>query len=109
MNAPDEIDWTAFYQWKSRQTSQLSLREETEMLSMFDNTTDPESLEMDLAFARKGRKMRTIEMSRHTTSVHYANFFGHIRPAIMDDFGTLIPLNLYNLAISINAYRTDFS
>lgn len=53
--------------------------------------------------------MRTIKMSRHTTSVHYAEFFGRIHPAIMDDFGTLIPLNLYNLAISINAYRTDFS
>ncbi len=55
MNAPDEIDWTAFYQWKSRQTSQLSLREETEMLSMFDNTTDQESLEIDLAFATEIR------------------------------------------------------
>ena len=47
MNVPSEIDWTAFYAWKSRQTSQLSLREEAEMLSLFDNTTDPESLEMD--------------------------------------------------------------
>ena len=56
MDAQSEIDWTAFYQWKSRQTSQLSLREETEMLSMFDNTTDPESLEMDLAFARTGKE-----------------------------------------------------
>lgn len=53
--------------------------------------------------------MGTIKMSRHTTSVHYANFFGHIRPAIMDDFGNLVPLNLYNFAISINAYRADFS
>lgn len=53
--------------------------------------------------------MRTIKMSRHTTSVHYAFFLDRIRPAIMDDFGTLVPLNLYNLAISINAYRTDFS
>ncbi len=108
MDAPDEIDWTAFYQWKSRQTSQLSLREEAEMLSMFDNTTDSESLEMDLTFATKGRGRR-MKMSRHTTSVHYALFSGRIHPAIMDDFGTLIPLNLYNLAISINAYRTDFS
>ncbi len=49
------MDWTVFYQWKSRQTSQLSLREETEMLSLFDNATDPESLEMDLAFATEGR------------------------------------------------------
>lgn len=55
MDAPDEIDWTAFYPWKSSQTSQLSLREEAEMLSMFDNTTDPESLEMDLAFATEIR------------------------------------------------------
>ena len=47
MNVPDEIDWIAFYQWKSRQTSQLSLREEAEILETFDNTTDPESLEMD--------------------------------------------------------------
>ena len=108
MNAPDEIDWTAFYQWKSR-LGIANLREETEMLEMFDNTTDPESLEIDLAFARKGKRMRTIKMSRHTTSVHYANFFGHIRPAIMDDFGNLVPLNLYNLAISINSYRTDFA
>ena len=56
MNVPDEIDWTAFYQWKSRQTSQLSLREEAEVVEMFDNTTDPESLEMDLAFATEGRR-----------------------------------------------------
>ena len=48
------IDWTAFYQWKSRQTSQLSLREEAEMLEMFDNTTDPESLEID--FRKKGKE-----------------------------------------------------
>lgn len=47
MNVPDEIDWIAFYQWKSRQTSQLSLREEAEILETFDNTTDPESLGMD--------------------------------------------------------------
>ncbi len=53
--------------------------------------------------------MKTIKMSRHTTSVHYAEFFGQIRASIMDDFGNLVPLNLYNLAISINAYRTDFS
>ena len=54
MDAPSEIDWTAFYQWKSRQTSQLSLREEAEMLSMFDNTTDSESLEID--FREKGKE-----------------------------------------------------
>ena len=53
--------------------------------------------------------MKTILGIAQTTSVHYVEFFGRIRPAIMDDFGTLIPLNLYNLAISINAYRTDFS
>lgn len=41
----------------------------------------------------KGKRMK---MSRHTTSVHYAKFFGRIRPAVMDDFGTLIPLSLYN-------------
>lgn len=56
MNAPDEIDWTAFYQWKSRQTSQLSLREEAEVLETFDNATDQESLEMDLAFATGGKR-----------------------------------------------------
>ena len=56
MNAPDEIDWTAFYQWKSRQTSQLSLREEAEMIDMFDNTTDPESLEMDSREERKEKE-----------------------------------------------------
>jgi hypothetical protein len=43
-----------------------------------------------------------MEQSKYSTSVYYATFFGRIRPAIMDDFGTLIPLNLYNLAISIN-------
>jgi hypothetical protein len=59
----DEIDWTAFYQWKSRQTSQLSLREEAEVVEMFDNTTDPESLEMDLAFATEGRRK---ENENHT-------------------------------------------
>ena len=56
MDAPDEIDWTAFYQWKARQTSQLSLKEEAEMLSMFDNTTDPESLEMDSREERKEKE-----------------------------------------------------
>ena len=55
MDAPDEIDWTAFYQWKSRQTSQLSLREEAEVVEMFDNATDQESLEMDLASATEGK------------------------------------------------------
>lgn len=55
MDAPDEIDWTAFYAWKSRQTSQLSLREEAGILEMFDNATDSESLEMDLAFATEGK------------------------------------------------------
>lgn len=54
MDAQSEIDWTAFYQWKSRQTSQLSLREEAEMLSMFDNATDSESLEID--FREKGKE-----------------------------------------------------
>lgn len=58
MNAQSEIDWTAFYAWKSHQTSQLSLREEAEMLSMFDNATDPESLEIDLTFARKEEKWK---------------------------------------------------
>ena len=56
MDAPSEIDWTAFYAWKSRQTSQLSPRDEAGMLSMFDNATDSESLEMDLAFARIGKE-----------------------------------------------------
>lgn len=44
MDAQSEIDWEAFYQWKSRQTSQLSLREEAEVVETFDNTTDSESL-----------------------------------------------------------------
>ena len=56
MNTPDEIDWTAFYQWKSCQTSQLSLREEAEILETFDNTTDPESLEMDSREERKEKE-----------------------------------------------------
>lgn len=67
---------------------------------------------MDLAFARmkkKGKGMRTIQFSRYSPSICYALFFGRIRPAIMDDFGNLIPLSLYNLAISINSYRADFS
>lgn len=54
MNIPREIDWTAFYAWKAKQTSQLSLREEAEILEMFENSTDSESLEMDLAIARIG-------------------------------------------------------
>jgi hypothetical protein len=58
MDAPDEIGWTAFYQWKSRQTSQLSLREEAEVVETFDNTTDPESLEMDLAFATEQERKK---------------------------------------------------
>ena len=53
--------------------------------------------------------MRFIKYSKHNTSVYCTNFFGNIRPAIMDDFGTLVPLNFYNLAISINSYWTDFS
>jgi len=59
MDAQSEIDWTAFYQWKSRQTSQLSLREEAEMLSMFDNTTDPDSLALDKIFAERGKENET--------------------------------------------------
>jgi len=110
----DEIDWKAFYEWKARQTVQLSLREETEMISEFDNGTDPDSLALDRIFAEeeeeeKGREMRIIEYSKHSTSVHHAPFYGSIRPAIMDDFGTLVPLNFYNLAISLNSYLTDFS
>ena len=50
-----------------------------------------------------------MKPSKVSTSVHYAHFYGRIRPAIMDDFGNLVPLNFYNLAISINSYRTDFS
>lgn len=45
---------------------------------------------------------------KYNPSVHYANFFRVIRPAIMDDFGTLIPLKFYDLEIFINSYRTDF-
>lgn len=50
-----------------------------------------------------------MKPSKVSPSVHYAPFYGRIRPAIMDDFGTLVPLNFYDLAISINSYRTDFS
>jgi len=50
-----------------------------------------------------------MEQSKVSPSVHYAHFYGRIRASVMDDFGTLIPLNFYNLAISINSYRTDFS
>lgn len=46
---------------------------------------------------------------KYSLSVHYALFYGRIRPAIMDDFGTLVPLNFYDLAVYINSYRTDFS
>lgn len=56
MDAQSEIDWTAFYQWKAGQTSQLSLKEEAEILETFDNTTDPESLEMDSREERKEKE-----------------------------------------------------
>ena len=46
-----------------------------------------------------------MEQSKVSPSVHYAHFYGRIRASIMDDFGTLVPLNFYNLAISINSYR----
>lgn len=49
----DEIDWKAFYAWRARQTVQLSLREEAEMISEFDNGTDEESLELDRIFAEE--------------------------------------------------------
>ena len=56
----DEIDWKAFYEWKARQTVQLSLREETEMISEFDNGTDPDSLELDRIFSEeKGKENGT--------------------------------------------------
>ena len=50
----DEIDWTAFYAWKTRQTVRLSLREEAEMISEFDNGTDPDALELDRIFTGEG-------------------------------------------------------
>lgn len=49
----DEIDWKAFYAWKAQQTSQLSLKEEAEMISEFDNGTDPDSLELDRIFSEE--------------------------------------------------------
>ena len=49
----DEIDWKEFYKWKARQTVQLSLREEAEMISEFDNGTDPDSLALDKIFAEE--------------------------------------------------------
>ena len=49
----DEIDWKAFYAWRARQTAQLSLREEAEMISEFDNGIDEESLELDRIFAEE--------------------------------------------------------
>ena len=49
----DEIDWKAFYAWKARQTVQLSLKEEAEMISEFDNETDPDALELDRIFAEE--------------------------------------------------------
>ena len=55
----DEIDWKAYYAWKARQTVQLSLREEVEMISEFDNGTDPESLELDRIFSEKGKENGT--------------------------------------------------
>ena len=99
----DEIDWKAFYAWRARQTVQLSLREEAEMISEFDNGTDEESLELDRIFAEEERK--SMKPSKVSPSVHHAIFFGRICPAIMDDFGNLVPLNFYNLAISINSHR----
>lgn len=46
-------------------------------------------------------------------SIHYRfqvlNKKFRITPCIMDDFGTLIETSWYAIAISINAYRTDFS
>lgn len=50
-----------------------------------------------------------MKPSEVSPSIHYANFFGSIRLAIMDDFGTLIPLKFYGLEFFINSYRTDFS
>ena len=56
----DEIDWKAFYAWRARQTVQLSLREEAEMISEFDNGTDPDSLELDRIFSEeKGKENGT--------------------------------------------------
>ena len=52
----DEIDWKAFYAWKACQTAQLSLREEAEMISEFDNGTDEESLELDRIFSEEKGK-----------------------------------------------------
>ena len=49
----DEIDWKAFYAWKACQTAQLSLREEAEMISEFDNGTDPDSLALDRIFSEE--------------------------------------------------------
>ena len=61
----DEIDWKAYYDWKARQTVQLSLREEAEMISEFDNGTDEESLELDRIFSEEERKR--MKPSRYNT------------------------------------------
>lgn len=56
----NEIDWKAFYAWKARQTVQLSLKEEAEMISEFDNGTDPDSLALDRIFSEeKGKENET--------------------------------------------------
>ena len=55
----DEIDWKAFYAWKAQQTSQLSLREEAEIISKFDNGTNPDSLALDKIFAERGKENET--------------------------------------------------
>lgn len=54
----DEIDWKEFYKWKARQTVQLSLEEEAEMISEFDNGTDPDSLELDRIFSEEEKERR---------------------------------------------------
>lgn len=50
-----------------------------------------------------------MKPSKVSPSVHYAHFYGRLTMSVMDDFGTLVPLNFYNLAISLNSYLTDFS
>ena len=101
----DEIDWKPYPRLESTQQLPNFPEEAAENDFWIDNGTDPESLALDKFLHREERKWN------RSNRVHPSimPFYGRIRPAIMDDFGTLVPLNFYDLAISINSYRTDFS
>lgn len=49
-----------------------------------------------------------MKPSKVSPSVHYAAGT-KAHNVVLPDFGTLVPLNFYNLAISLNSYLTDFS